>query len=503
LNKEAVEASEGLSLLSQMKLPPTASSSTECRNQPLLFQDLGARKVVADFSGGTLSSDGGVLFLRQVDRSLGLTRRLADCFGDHRHPVFVEHSVPELLAQRIYAEALGYEDINDHQELRRDPLLATACGKKDPLGEERIFHPGAALAAPSTLNRLELSNNKSTRCHKIPHDPKRIEELLLETGVRCLPKHAEEIVIDLDAMGHRLHGDQEGRHFNAYYDDYVYLPLYVFVGNIPLWAQLRTAEHEAAHGVVPALEGIVAAIRRRCKKARIIIRGDSGFCRDEIMAWCESQSEVYYCLGLAKNSVLLERAERAMMDARARRCLTGGASTRVFTEFEYQTTKTWSRARRVIAKAEVTAEGDNPRFIVTNLPAAGFKKDKDQTRFTAAQLYEELYCARGEMENVLKQQVLDLKADRMSTHHLASNQLRLWLATFAYLLMERVRALALYGTDLAKATVGSVRLKLFKVAAQVSVSVRRVYVQLSSAYPTQEIFRLCQRRLMNLPLWSD
>ncbi|MCI0719497.1 MAG: IS1380 family transposase [Acidobacteria bacterium] len=487
-----------------MKLPPTASSSTECKNQPLLFQDLGSRKVVADFSGGTLSSDGGVLLLQQVDRALGLTRRLASCFGDQRHQVFVEHSVPELLAQRIYAEALGYEDINDHQELRRDPLLATACGKNDPLGQDRIFHPGPALAAPSTLNRLELSNNKHTRCHKVPHDPKKIEALLLELGVRCLPKHAAEIVIDLDAMGHRLHGSQEGRHFNRYYDDYVYLPLYVFVGNIPLWAQVRTCEHEAAHGVVPALERIVSAIRRRCKKARLMIRGDSGFCRDEIMTWCESQPEVYYCLGLGKNSVLLERAERAMMDARARCCLTGGASTRIFTEFEYQTkTETWSRARRVVAKAEVTAEGDNSRFIVTNLPAAGFKKEKDRTRFTAARLYEELYCARGEMENVLKQQVLDLKADRMSTHHMASNQLRLWLATFAYLLMERVRTWGLYGTELAKAMVGSVRLKLFKVAAQVSVSVRRVYVQLSSAYPLQEIFRLCQRRLMGLPLWSD
>lgn len=487
-----------------MKLPPTASSATECKNQPLLFQDLGPRKVVADFSGGTLSSDGGVLFLRQVDLSLGLTCRLAGCFGDQRDQVFVEHSVPELLAQRLYAEALGYEDINDHQELRRDPLLATACGKKDPLGQDRIFHPGPALAAPSTLNRLELSNNKNTRCHKVPHDPKKIEALLLELGVRCLPKHALEIVIDLDAMGHRLHGNQEGRHFNRYYDDYVYLPLYVFVGNIPLWAQVRTCEHDGAHGVVPALKQIVSAIRRRCKKARLIIRGDSGFCRDEIMTWCESQPEVYYCLGLGKNSVLLERAERAMMDARARRCLTGGASTRVFTEFEYQTkTETWSRARRVIAKAEVTAEGDNPRFIVTNLPATGFKADKDPTRFIAARLYEELYCARGEMENVLKQQVLDLKADRMSTHHLASNQLRLWLATFAYLLIERVRTWGLYGTELAKAMVGSVRLKLFKVAAQVSVSVRRVYVQLSSAYPRQEIFRLCQRRLMGLPLWID
>jgi hypothetical protein len=208
-----------------MKLATTASAATQCRNQPLRFQELGSRKVVADFSGGTLSSDGGVLLLRQVDRALGLTLHLADCFGDQRHPTFVEHTLQELLAQRIYGEALGDEDLHDHQQLRCDPLLATACGKLDPLGTNRVFHPGPALAAPATLNRLELSNNKNTRCHKLPHDPKKIEALRFRMGTRCLPKPATEIVVDLDAMGHRLHGGQEGRHFNAYDDDYVYLPL--------------------------------------------------------------------------------------------------------------------------------------------------------------------------------------------------------------------------------------------------------------------------------------
>ena len=298
-------------------------------------------------------------------------------------------------------------------------------------------------------------------------------------------------------MGHLLHGTQEGRHFSAYYDGYCYLPLYAFVGDVPLWAQLRTSDHDGAHGVVPALEKIVAAIRRRCKRARIIIRGDSGFCREEILAWCERQPRVvYYCLGLAKNSVLLEQLARTLADARARRCLTGAASVRAFTEFEYQTQRTWSRARRVIGKAEVMAAGDNPRFVVTNLPARGFKGDADRERFTPQRLYEDFYCARGEMENVLKQQTLDLAADRLSTHYLASNQLRLWLATFAYLLLERVRAWGLVGTKLATATVGTVRLKLLKVAAQVSVSVRRVYVRLSSGYPLQELFRHCHRRLL-------
>jgi len=307
------------------------------------------------------------------------------------------------------------------------------------------------------------------------------------------------VVVDLDAMGHLVHGTQEGRHFNAYYGDYCYLPLYAFVGDIPLWAQLRTSDHSAAEGVVPALEKIVAAIRQRCRRARIIVRGDSGFGREEIMAWCESQQPVvYYCLGLAKNSVLIEKLAGALADARARWCLSGAAQVRVFREFDYRTQTSWSRSRRVIGKAEVMAAGDNPRFVVTNLPADGFKAEADRERFGPQRLYEELYCARGDMENQLKQQVLDLRADRLSTHHLASNQLRLWLATFGYLLLERVRALGLAGTDLARATVGSVRLKLLKVAAQVRVSVRRVYVQLSSAYPLQELFRLCHRRLTRL-----
>src|ERR1039458_9016260 len=468
--------------------------------EPLLFTDLGPRRVVADFSGGALSTDGGALLLRQVDANLGLTQSLAQCFEDGRNQIWVDHSVPQMLAQRLYGLAQGYEDLNDHQRLRLDPLLAAACNKADPLGRDRVnpSDRGIALAAPCTLNRLELSNNRSDRCHKIPHDPARIEACLLRMGARCLPKRAREVVLDLDAMGHRLHGLQEGRHFNAYYDDYCYLPLYAFVGDFPLWGQLRTAEHEAAHGTVPALEKIVAALRKRCPKARIIVRGDSGFGREEIMAWCERQREVYYCLGMAKNSVLIEKLGPALACARARHCLTGGASVREFTEFRYRTLESWSRERRVIGKAEVMKEGENPRFVVTNLPANGFKDAQDNTRFSPARLYEELYCARGDMENKLKQQVLDLHADRMSTHYMASNQFRLWEAMFAYLLLERLRTQGLSGTELERATAGSLRLKLLKIAAQVRVSVRRVYVQMSSAFPLQELFALCHRRLMRL-----
>ncbi len=482
-----------------MKTQLTASSATDCNAQPLLFQDLGTRKVVADFSGGTLSSDAGVLLFREVDASLGLTQSLARCFNDFREQLFVDHSVQQMVAQRLYGLALGYEDLNDHERLRLDPVLATACNKVDPLGNDRFnpAHRGVALAGASTLNRLELSNNKSTRCHKVPHEAAKVEGCLLQMGVRCLPKHTREAVVDLDAMGHRLHGSQEGRRFNAYYDDYCYLPLYAFVGDFPLWAQLRTAEHGAAHGVVAALEKIVAAIRKRCRKARIIVRGDSGFCRDDIMAWCESQPGVYYCLGMIKNPVLLQKLGPTLAEARARHCLSGGTS-RAFGQFEYRTLQGWSRSRRVIGKAEVMSQGENPRFVVTNLPDKGFRDDQDQGRFSPQRLYEEMYCARGEMENLLKQQVLDLRADRMSTHHLASNQFRMWEAMFAYLLLERLRTRGLAGTELERATAGSLRLLLLKVAAQVRVSVRRVYVQLSSAYPLQELFRLCHRRLLSL-----
>jgi hypothetical protein len=483
-----------------MKTHRTTSSATDCNDQPLLFQDLGSRKVVADFSGGILSSDGGLLLLRQVDRGLGISAALASCFRDQRDARWVDHSVQQLLAQRLYALALGYEDLNDHALLRRDPLLAVACEKTDPLGRDRFWPQfrEAALACPATLNRLELSNHKSSRAHKLTHDPAQVEATLLKLAVRCLPKHAQEIVLDLDATGTRLHGEQEGRFFSAYHGGYCYQPLYVFCGNIPLWAQLRTADRDAADGAVPAMEKILAAVRKRCRRARVILRADSGFARPELMTLCEGWSKVYYCFGLQRNPRLVLRVQRALADAQARQIQCGGAATRVFTEFEYATLKSWSRARRVIAKAEVTTQGPNPRFVVTNLPAEGFAPDNDPERFAPARLYEQLYCARGQMENVLKQQLLDLKADRLSTHHLGSNQLRLWLSALAYLLLERVRTIGCAGTELAVATVGSVRLKLFKVAAAVRVSVRRVYVQLSSAYPLQSLFALCQQRLRRL-----
>ena len=469
------------------------------QSQTLLFDDLANRSVVADFSAGHLSSDGGVLLLRQLDRGLGLSRTLAVCFRDLRDPRFVEHALPALLAQRLHGLALGYEDLNDHAQLRLDPLLAVGVENPDPLGQHRLLPDdrGAPLASAPTLNRLELSNTKSTRYHKLQHDPLAVQACVLKLGVRCLPKHAREIVLDLDATGDLVHGLQEGRFFNTYYGDYCYLPLYILANDVLLWAQLRTAEHGAAYGALEALQVVVAAIRRRCPKARIIVRTDSGFCNDPFMTWIESQPNLYYCLGVAPNARLINQVQDALADARAQHCLTG-ASARRFKELRYQTRKTWVRARRVVAKAEVTPQGDNPRFVVTNLPPEGFPHDPPPQRFTAQPLYEDFYCERGQCENVLKQQLLDLKADRTSTHFLASNQLRLWFSALAYLLLERLRSLGLQGTELAKATVGTIRLKLLKVAAAVSVSARRVYVQLPSAYPYKHLFVRCHHRLMDL-----
>jgi Transposase DDE domain group 1 len=479
-----------------------ASSQPSLCSEPLLFSfnDLGSRQVIADFSAGYLSSDGGMLLLRQIDEGLGISRSLARCFYDARNPLFIEHSVRELVAQRLLGMAAGYEDLNDHNLLRLDPLFAVAVGKEDPLGSGRAPQDqGKALASASTLNRLELGNNKNSRCHKISADHEAIEDDLLRMGVRCLPKHSLEVVIDLDTTDDPLHGHQEGRFFHGFYGCYCYLPLFAFVGSVPLWAQLHTSDGDAARGGVDALKKIVAAVRKRCRKARIIVRADSGFCREEIMAWCETQQPVvYYCLGLARNSRLRELIDEKFARVRESAILCGGVA-RGFTEFQYQTLKSWTRSRRVIAKAEVLQDKDNPRFIVTNLPAEGFE-DQPQSadRFCAQKCYEDFYCARGDTENQIKQQYLDLEADRTSSHWMASNQLRLWFSAFALLLFQRLRTLALQGTELANATAGTIRQRLLKIGALVRVSTRRVYVRLASAFPLQKLFAQVHRALAGL-----
>ena len=439
------------------------------------FQALGSRQVVASFDGGQISSDGGVLLLRDLDRSMGLTRSLAVCFTDRRDQERIEHSVQTLVGQRVLALALGYEDLNDHQALRHDPLLSAAADKLE----------GEALASAPTLNRLELSSHRTGRYHKVHLDAAKAEALLLRFGVQSLRRGQREVMIDLDATDDPLHGKQEGRFFHGYYDSYCYLPLYAFIGDAIVWAQLRTANRDGSDGTVEALVKIVAAVRRRCPRARIVIRADSGFCRDEILSWCE-ENRVHYVVGLARNARLQTELAPALNRAREKACLCGGAA-RVYHEFNYRTQNSWSRERRVIGKAERLGDKDNPRFIVTTLEREG------------EALYEKVYCARGEMENRIKEQQQDLFADRLSSAGFAANQLRLWLSAFAYLLVERLRAFALKGTELAQATVGTLRLKLFKLGARVETSTRRIRVRLSEASPIHALFAHVWARLRLLP----
>ena len=472
---------------------------TECKEQRWLFQDLGTRKVEVDFGGGYLSSDGGGLILRELERHNGLLGDLSGCFIDYRDQRYVEHSVHELLSQRIYGLVLGYEDLNDHDHLRRDPVQGLICGKRDPLGQDRLQESdkGKALAAHSTLNRLELSAQAiDLRYHKIEPQPEQIRALLIERGVKAIPRKSAEIVLDCDATDDPLHGSQEGAYFNGYYREYCYLPLYCFCGNIPLLAELRDCKRDASDGTLEALQKIVPAIRRRFgKKVRIIVRGDSAFAREPIMSWCE-ENEVFYCFGLARNDRLSEELKGAFESLNAR--IKEGklqSPCRSFTEFEYSTLKTWSKARRVIGKAEILPKGDNPRFIVTNLPKNGWGHPVQTARFEAGTLYEKFYCARGDMENRIKEQQLDLFADRTSTHWMASNQLRLWFSVFAHLLMSTLQAEVLRGTELAEASIGQIRLRLFKIAARLKASVRRIHIELCSAYPLQGLFSLVHQRL--------
>ena len=361
---------------------------TDCNEQKWLFQELGYRKVEVDFGGGYLSSDGGGLILRELERHSGLLRDVAGCFIDYRDQRYVEHSVRELVSQRILGLALGYEDLNDHDHLRRDPVHGLICGKSDPLGQDRILErdKGKALAGHSTLNRLELSAQAiDTRYQKIQAQPDEIEELLIQRGVKAIPRRSAEIVLDFDATDDPLHGSQEGAYFHGYYGDYCYLPLYCFCGNIPLLSKLRDCKHDASDGTVEALQKIVPVIRRRFgRKVRIIVRADSGFARDAIMSWCE-ENGVFYCLGLARNERLGERLkgnfENLKVDIKEAKV---EMPCRSFTEFEYSTLNSWTKARRVIGKAEILAKGDNPRFIVTNLPQDGWNDPIQAARFAAA-----------------------------------------------------------------------------------------------------------------------
>jgi hypothetical protein len=414
-----------------------------------------------------MSSDAGALLLGSADRELRLVERFAACFEDRRHPELIEHAVATLVGQRVFGLALGYEDLNDHDWLRHDPVMAVLAGK---LAARR--KDCAAVAGKSTLNRLELSGAEPTRYHKIGHDAAAIEALLVDVFLEAHAAAPQEIVLDLDATDDPIHGDQEGRFFHGYYGNYCYLPLYIFCGRHLLASKLRCANIDAAAGAVEEVARIVGQIRERWPAVRVVLRADSGFAREALMAWCEA-NRVDYLFGLARTTRLVGEIADELAQAAADSAMTG-APARRFKDFLWTTLDSWSCRRRVVAKAEHTRGEDNPRFVVTSL---------GQDRAEARALYEDLYCARGEMENRIKECQLDLFADRTSSATLRANQLRLWFASMAYVLLDGLRRIALNNTALADATCGSIRLKLLKIGALVRISVRRVSIAMASGHP--------------------
>ena len=452
---------------------------TECSADLFGFAPVEGREVVGAFDGGAITSDAGALLLGAADRAIELTDRFAACFHDTRRQHLVEHEVATLLAQRVFGIALGYEDLNDHDELRHDPMMAVLAGKLAARRENC-----APVAGKSTLNRLELGRLQPTRYHKISHNPTAIRRLLVDLFLDAHERAPQQIILDLDATDDPVHGEQEGRFFHGYYDCYCYLPLYVFCGRHLLAARLRPASMDAAAGAVQEVARIIAQIRRSWPHVRILVRADSGFAREELMAWCEANG-VHFLFGLQKNDRLvaaiaseLERAE-----AKSRRT---DKPARYFREFRYRTRRSWSRERRVIGKAEVTKDGANPRFVVTSLKRAECKPKY---------LYEKLYCARGDMENRIKECQLDLYADRTSTATMRANQLRLWLASFAYVLLCAVRRIGLHHTPFANASCGTIRLKLLKIGALVRVSIRRIKIAMASSCPAAEVWGCAAVRL--------
>jgi len=462
---------------------------TECTQHELRFRGPGRREVVARFDGGDITTDAGVMLLSEVERRTRILQRFAECFRDHRLPERIEHSVGDLVSQRVLGLCLGYEDLNDHDELRLDPLLAAVIGKRDPKGvRRRERDQGAGLAGSRTLNRLELGTPDgagSDRYKRISLDTELVDELLVDFFVASYDVPPEEVVLDLDATDDPLHGTQEGRFFHGYYDCYCYLPLYVFCGGHLLCARLRRSNIDAAAGSREELQRIVSRIRQAWPQTRILIRGDSGFCRDELMSWCE-QEGLDYVFGVARNARLEEQLAPFLGHAADFYRITGEKAT-LFTSFDWSTRETWSRTRCVIGKAEWTRGGGNPRFIVTTL--------RCRSAQDAKRIYREVYCARGDMENRIKEQQLDLFADRTSTHTIRANQLRLYMSSIAYVLMHALRRLGLQGTEMAQAQCGTIRLRLLKIGARVRVTARKIWVHMAEACPWAAIFLAAWRRL--------
>jgi len=452
---------------------------TKCNADLFGFAPVEGRRVEAAFDGGMLTSDAGALLLGATDRAIRMIDRFAACFVDRRDQRLIEHQVRALVGQRTVAIALGYEDLVDHDALRHDPVMAMLAGKLE------AKRPDCAPAAgKSTLNRLELSTPEPTLYHKISYEPAAVETLLVELFLEAHRTPPAQIILDLDATDDPLHGHQEGRFFHGYYDCYCYLPLYIFCGRHLLCAKLRRANIDASAGACEEVARIVAQIRRQWPHVRILLRGDSGFAREPLMAWCEA-SQVDYLFGLARNERLAAAVETELAAARAE-AEAKRRPARRYKDFLWSTLDSWSRRRRVVGKAEWTRGEANPRFVVTSLPPAEIR---------ARRLYETLYCARGEMENRIKECQLDLFADRTSARGMRANQLRLWFASMAYVLLCALRRIGLQHTRFARATCGHIRLALLKIAAQVRISVRRIKFAMPSAFPHQVEFRAAHARL--------
>lgn len=464
---------------------------TQCTPLSFGFQALGTRQVTAAFDGGKITSDAGGVLLRELETKCNFVGQFARCFTDHRDPDRIEHAVVDLLKQRIFGLCLGYEDLNDHDQLRHDPLLALMVGKKDPLGDTRTGkNEGTPLAGKSTLNRLELTPvraNADSRYKKIVGHLDAMQNFFVEAFVQQYVVPPKHITLDIDSTDLPLHGHQLGRFFHGYYDEYCYLPLFVFCGDFPLLALLRPSNIDDCLGARKHLERIVARLRTHWPEVRILVRGDSAFCREHLMRWCEANG-VDYLFGLAKNQRLLKVIGKELHDAQVQFEQTQTAA-RVFKDFTYRTRKTWSRERRVIGKAEHLDKGSNPRFVVTSLSLEAV---------TAQPLYEDFYCARGAVENRIKERKLFLFDTRTSCATMRANQVRLCLSTVAYILMRALREYGLQGTELAQAQCDTIRTRLFKIGAVVKVSVRRVLLSLSEAFPLQHVFERVHANLRAL-----
>jgi hypothetical protein len=425
----------------------------KCTDGTVEFGRVGRRVVEAAFDGGDIVSDGGVLLLKRVDERLGLTRAAARAFGDERRGASVEHSMHSLLAQRIYALCLGWSDVCDHNVLRRDLAMQTAVGRAEP------------LASAPTLSRLETG---ATPAHAAA-----LHEVLMQQFIAGHAKAPKELVLDIDATHVPLHGEQERGHFHAYYDNYCYLPLYVFAGQDMLACVLRPSDRDPASVVSALIKRLLVPLRRAWPKTKIIVRADSGFCRPRVLTRLERWG-VSYIIGLQKNSRLAQQVALAEL-ALADQFHAARTKQRMIGEFEYAA-HTWDKPRRVIARLEHGEQGANPRFVVTDLPGS------------AQELYERRYCARGEAENRIKEAQLDLFGRRASCHKFQANQLRLLLAALAYTLMINLRRLALKGTELAQACTATIRTRLLKIGAAIVRNTRRVRVLLASAHPMKHVF---------------